>query len=85
MPAQNSLMERLRLSLGTLSLCLLLSACASVVRTPLPEALHENVTVLGRSDFRRWGDATHYQLFPGVRSMEDLEERYAGIMHREHN
>jgi len=73
----------------TLTTCLLLSACASVVRTPLPEALHENVTVLGHSDFRKWGDAAHYQLFPGVRSMEDLEKRYekryAGIMHREHN
>lgn len=85
MPTQNKLMERLRPSLGILSLCLLLSACASVVRTPLPEALHENVTVLGQSDFRKWGDAAHYQLFPGVQSMEDLEQRYAGIMHREHN
>ncbi len=71
--------------LGIVGLCLLLSACASVVRTPLPESLHESVTVLGRSDYRQWGDAVHPVLFPGVRSMEDLEERYAGIMHREHN
>ena len=64
---------------------LLLSACASVVRTPLPEELHQDVTVLGHSDYRQWGDAVHSELFPGVRSTAELEERYAGIMNREHN
>ena len=65
--------------------CLLLSACASVVRNPLPEELHQDVTVLGHSDYRQWGDAVHSELFPGVRSMAELKERYAGIMNREHN
>ncbi len=85
MPKLTKMIVRVTPRLGILGLFLFLSACASVVRTPLPEALHENVTVLGHSDFRKWGDATHYQLFPGVRSMEDLEERYAGIMHRQHH
>jgi hypothetical protein len=57
-----------------------------VVRNPLPEELHQDVTVLGHSDYRQWGDAVHSsELFPGVRSMAELKERYAGIMNREHN
>ncbi len=63
----------------------LLTGCASVVRNPLPEELHQDVTVLERSDFRQWGDAAHSEVFPGVRSMAELEERYAGIMNREHD
>lgn len=65
--------------------CLYLSACASVVRTPLPEELHQDVTVLGREDFRQWGDGVRSQIFPGIDSMEELEEHFAGIMNREHN
>ena len=79
-------MNRLLLKYLTLAiLCLLLSACASIVRTPLPEALHQNVTVLGHEDFRKWGDAPHYEVFEGIRSVAELEAQYGGIMHREHN
>ena len=35
----------------------LLQACSSVTRNPLPQALHGDVTLLGRSDLRYWGDA----------------------------
>jgi hypothetical protein len=66
-------------------ICLLLSACASVVRNPLPEDLHQDVTVLERDDFRLWGDDRHVQVFHGVTSMAELEEQYGGVMHREHN
>ena len=66
-------------------LCLILASCASIVRNPLPEEDHLDVTVLGRKDLRHWGDGAHPNTFPGVKSMADLEERYAGIMNREHN
>ena len=65
--------------LFTISICLLLSSCASVVRTPLTEDLHQDVTVLGRSDYRQWGDAIHSKIFSGVHNMAELEERYGGI------
>ncbi|MEM9302748.1 MAG: patatin-like phospholipase family protein [Pseudomonadota bacterium] len=68
-----------------LSGCLLLSACASVVRTPLPEELHEDVTVLGREDLRHWGDGREVRILPGITSLEELEEKYGGIMNQEHN
>ena len=70
---------------SVLALCLLLSACASVVRNPLPEELHQDVTVLGRSDFRQWGDAAHSKVFPGIETREQLEAAYGGIMNREHH
>ncbi len=77
-----------RRTLGHLAVaiaCLFLAACASVVRTPLPENLHEDVTVLGHSDFRQWGDAAQPKLFPGVTNRQELEARYGGIMNREHH
>ena len=71
--------------LSILGFCLLLSACASVVRNPVPEAVHKDVTVLGRNDFRHWGDAKHPKLFPGIETMEQLKEQYGGIMNQAHN
>lgn len=68
-----------------MAVCLYLTACASVVRTPLPEELHQDVTVLGRNDFRQWGDGARSTAFRGIDSIEELEERFAGIMNREHN
>ena len=62
-----------------------LSACASVVRNPVPEADYMNVTVLDRTDLRQWGDRTNLRIMPHVLSAEDLEARFGGIMHREHN
>jgi hypothetical protein len=66
-------------------LCLLLSACASVVRNPLPEELHRDVTVLGRDDFRFWGDERHVKVFHGATTLEQVEQEFGGVMHREHN
>ena len=66
-------------------LCMWLSACASVVRNPVPEADYMNVTVLDRTDLRQWGDRTNLRIMPQMLSAEDLEARFGGIMHREHN
>ncbi len=65
-------------------LCLWLSACASVVRNPVPEADYLKVTVLDRTDMRRWGDRSDLRMLPFKASAENLEARYGGIMHREH-
>lgn len=81
MRMNSSLLRPSALLLG----CLILSGCASVVRTPLPEDLHQDATLLGRSDFRQWGDGVHSQIFPGIDSVEELEQRFGGIMNREHN
>ena len=37
-------------------MAVLLSACSSVLRNPLPADVHEQATVLGRDDLRFWGD-----------------------------
>ena len=66
-------------------LCLWLSACASVVRNPVPEADYLKVTVLDRTDLRQWGDRSKLRMLPYQQSAEVLEARYAGIMHREHS
>ncbi len=70
----------------SVTLCILvLSGCASVVRNPLPEELHQDVRILGRTDLRYWGDSPRVTAFPGVTSRADREARYAGIMDREHD
>ena len=66
-------------------LSLWLSACASVVRNPVPEADYMDVTVLDRTDLRQWGDRSDLRVLPHTQSPEVLEARYGGIMHREHN
>jgi hypothetical protein len=71
--------------LAILFFCLVLASCASVVRNPLPEKDHLDVTVLGMKDIRHWGDGVRLQAFPGVENRSQLEQRYGGIMHREHN
>ncbi len=63
----------------------LVSGCASVVRSPVPEAVHEQVTVLGRDDLRHWGDCVQCQPFQGLRSAEAIERNYGGIMDQEHD
>ena len=65
--------------------CLTLASCASVVRNPLPEQDHLDVTVLGMKDIRHWGDGVRLRAFPGIENRSQLEQSYGGIMHREHN
>ena len=52
---------------------LLLTGCAaSVVRNPLPEEYHQDVTVLGEDNFRHWGDGRRPEVFDGIESIEEL-------------
>jgi predicted acylesterase/phospholipase RssA len=69
-------------------ICLVvLSACSSVLRNPVPEDMYRQASVLGRQDLRIWGDQRQQEEHPAVdlASSESLEERFGGIMHREHN
>jgi predicted acylesterase/phospholipase RssA len=66
----------------------LLQACSSVSRDPLPEALHEDVTLLGRSDLRYWGD----EAVPFEGRLEEHKAlvakgvaSFSGISHQEHH
>jgi predicted patatin/cPLA2 family phospholipase len=68
-----------------LVLCLFIVGCASVVRNPVPEADHLAVTVLDDPDVRQWGDGKVSTPFARVRDQDELEEKYGGVMNREHN
>ena len=68
--------------------CLVLvTACTAILRNPVPDAEHLNVSVLGRQDLRFWGDqeqmGKHASL--NISQPETLEQRLGGIMHREHH
>jgi len=66
-------------------LSLAVTACASVVRNPVPEADYLAVAVLGAKDMRQWGDGRNVKVMPEFESEAELESLYGGIMHREHN
>ncbi len=73
---------------GLICLCLVLvAACSAILRNPVPKRYHLDTTVLGRDDLRFWGDRFSQQKYPidEVTDPQSLEERYGGIMHREHN
>lgn len=76
----------LRILLGCLSL-VLLSACTSILRNPVPEQYHQDTRLLGRSDLRFWGDSQALQQHPAKEADGSvvLEERFGGIMHKEHH
>ena len=67
-----------------LVLCLFIVGCASVVRNPVPEADHMDVTVLGNPEARQWGDGRQVRSLP-IGEQEELEKRFGGVMHTEHN
>ena len=66
-------------------LCLLLAGCASVVRTPVPEADHLSVTVLDNPDVRQWGDGSGSAPLSAIKDQAELEKQFGGVMHTEHN
>jgi predicted acylesterase/phospholipase RssA len=76
----------LRTYLACLSL-VLLSACSSILRNPVPEQYHLDTTVLERSDLRFWGDRQTLQVHPAIEEADPaaLEKRFGGIMHKEHH
>jgi len=85
------MMEKLRMSrtpkgLAAISCLLFLSACASVVRNPVPEKLHLEATVLGgEQNYRYWGDGPEASRH-GLEAWEtEGSGRYDGIMHRAHH
>ncbi len=79
--------------LHSVRLCLLftclalLGACSTILRSPVPENIHLQVSVLGRQDLRFWGDQQERQQHPAFQLRNDapLEENYSGIMHTEHH
>lgn len=65
---------------------LLLSACASVVRNPLPRDLHLQATVLdGEQVYRYWGDGSDESINPQGAWLREGPARLGGIMHRAHH
>lgn len=71
-----------------LPLCLTLSVgCSAILRNPVPEQIHQQVSVLDRQDLRFWGDRQALQEHPVFdRSSPDTLQRHFGdIMHTEHH
>lgn len=66
------------------SLLILASACSSILRNPVPEDIHLQVSVLGRQDLRFWGDEKNEHPAFDPSKPDTLEEHFAGIMHTEH-
>lgn len=68
--------------------CLLLTGgCSTILRSPVPEEAHLDVTVLGRDDLRFWGDLNGQPHDPStiMSRANELQIEFAGIMHTEHN
>jgi predicted acylesterase/phospholipase RssA len=65
----------------------LLGACTSILRNPVPEDIHLQVTVLEQQDLRFWGDQQgqeNHRAFEEINPTA-LEQRFSGIMHTKHN
>ena len=76
------------LRLCLLFTCLaLLGACSSILRNPVPEDIHLQVSVLGRQDLRFWGDQQDLQQHPAFdpSNATALEDHFGDIMHTEHH
>jgi predicted patatin/cPLA2 family phospholipase len=67
--------------------CLLLGACAVVLRNPVPADSYTQVSVLGRQDLRIWGDEQENPksvlILPS--DPDTLQREFSGIMHTEHS
>ena len=71
-----------------LLLCMsVLSGCSAILRNPVPDRDHLDTSILGREDFRSWGDSPQMQQHPSIQQADAaaLEHDYGGIMHTEHN
>ena len=66
-----------------------LTACSSILRNPVPAEYHLETTVLERDDLRFWGDrqgtGKHPAFALATTDPEALEQRYGGILRREHH
>lgn len=69
-----------------LAICLvLIGGCSSILRNPVPEELHLQVSILGRQDLRVWGDQQEGHSAFDPFKPDTLEEHFEGIMHTEHH
>jgi len=69
-------------------MCLaLLGACSAILRNPVPDDIHLQVSVLDRQDLRFWGDRQEIEKHPAMNQSKPdlLEQHFGGIMHREHH
>lgn len=66
--------------------CLLLGACSLILRNPVPADSYTQASVLGRQDFRIWGDEQEQQLDVSMLPTDPaaLQREFGGIMHKEH-
>lgn len=77
----------LPLLLVLLSSLTLLSGCSSILRNPVPDDVHLEVSVLERQDLRFWGDRQDLQEHPALAAddREAMQQRFADIMNTEHH
>ena len=71
-----------------LPLCLTLSVgCSAILRNPVPNEIHRQVSVLDRQDLRFWGDRQALQEHPvfDQSSSDTLQRHFGDIMHTEHH
>ena len=70
-----------------LSICvILLTACSSILRDPVPEGMYDQASVLGRQDLRFWAEFAdpRHQVIK-ERDPESLRASFGGIMNTEHH
>lgn len=80
--------KTLTLLKSLLLLCLaLVTACSAILRTPVPDGVHLDVSILDRQDLRIWGDQQRMESHPALNASkpEKLERHFGDIMHREHH
>jgi len=65
----------------------LVTACSAILRNPVPDDVHLDVSILGRQNLRFWGDQQQMEKHPALNASkpEKLEQQFGGIMHREHH
>lgn len=72
----------------TLTALLVLNGCAStILRSPVPETMHQQASVLGRQDLRFWGDNEPPATWSKFKKLsgEEIRQRYPAISRTEHN
>jgi len=68
--------------------CLTLAVgCSAILRNPVPDEVHLQVSVLDRQDLRFWGDRQALQEHPvfDQPSADTLQRHFGDIMHTEHH
>lgn len=74
--------------IGTFVILILLGGCSStVLRYPVPEAMHQQATVLGQDNLRHWVDREPPEKWSTAMSLsrEEILQRFPAISQTEHN